>query len=119
MKESVSEMGKLIHTQLQWQASFEAKIDAISEDIKEATQTQRDMKRCLNDIKVELARNYVTKKEFETYCTESEERIIRIHSRLDEIGRYQRDSLWKIILYFVPIAALVFTIFTWIFGELG
>ena len=119
LKSEVAAMGDLARQHLAWQAGFEARMDALVEGIRQNNEGQKELKKCVNEIKVDLAKNYVTKKEFSEYCETSEERIITIHRRLEEIGQYQRDSLWRIILYFAPVAALVFTVLTWLFGKIG
>ena len=119
VKKDVSVTSDLARQHLHWQAGFEARMDALVEGIRQNNEGQKELKKCVNEIKVELAKNYVTKKEFSEYCETSEERIKEIHWRLNEIGQYQRESLWRIILYFAPIAALIFTVITWVFGEVG
>ncbi len=119
LKGEVSQMGDLARQHLQWQAGFEAKLDGLTDEVRALSAGQRELLRCMTEIKVDLAKNYVTKDDFMSYCDDAEDRIVRIHQRLDEIGKYQRESLWRIILYFAPIAALIFTIITWLFGEMG
>ena len=119
LKQAVGNLSEMTYMYVKAQSGFEAKVDSLAEVLKQVHEGQRDLKRCVNEVKVDLAKNYVTKQEFTDYCDTSEDRIKEIHSRLNEIGQYQRDSLWRIILYFAPIAALIFTVITWVFGKVG
>ena len=109
-------MGDLARQHLNWQAGFEARMDSLIELSRQSQETQRDIKSDLHTLAVNMATNYVTKREFIDYCKDSERRTVRIHERLDNIGLEQKQNLWKVIGMFVPISALVFSLVTWLMG---
>ncbi len=115
-KQELTQLGELARQHLTWQAGFEARMDSLIEMTKSTQETQSEIKNDLHSIAVDLAKNYVTKKEFIDYCQESERRTVRIHTRLDAIGLEQKQNLWKVIGMFVPISALVFSAVTWLLG---
>ena len=119
LKSEVSAMGDLARQHLSWQAGFEARMDALVEGIRQNNESQKEMQKCLNALTVNLAENYVGKREFTDYCRDAEQRTVRIHERLDAFHEDQKKSLWKIIGLFVPVSALVFSFVTWLLGILG
>ena len=115
-KQELSQLGELARQHLTWQSGFEARMDNLVEMTRQSQETQRDIKSDLHTLAVNMATNYVTKREFIDYCKDSERRTVRIHERLDNIGLEQKQNLWKVIGMFVPISALVFSFVTWLLG---
>ncbi len=119
MKKGLEAVSELARSQVSWQASYEAKLDNLVTQNIAMVKMQADIKACLNTLSIDLAKNYVTKKEFGDYCVSAENRTTRLHERLDEIQREQKASLWRVIGYVFPAGALVFGIVQWLFTTLG
>jgi len=118
LKNEVTATGDLSRQHLNWQAGFEARLDALIEGVRQNNESQKEMQKCLNELTVNLAENYVGKREFADYCRDAEKRMVRVHQRLEAFSEDQRKSLWKVISLFVPISAVVFSFVTWLFGVL-
>ena len=118
LKSEVSAMGDLARQHLTWQSGFEARLDALIEGVRQNNESQKEMQKSLNELTVNLAENYVGKREFADYCRDAEKRMVRVHQRLEAFSDDQRKSLWKVIGLFVPVSAIVFSFVTWLFGVL-
>ena len=116
MKSDIQNISEFARSQVSWQASYEAKLDNLVGQVAAMVAMQADIKSCMNELAVNLAKNYVTKKEFGDYCASSEMRTVRLHERLDEIQREQKASLWRVIGYVFPAGALVFGVIQWLFS---
>ena len=99
--------------------------ESIAEMRKENKEFQKEIRRCFTDLSVNLAENYVTKKEFADFCHTSEQRYNRqmdkddeTNNRIDDLLEEQKRYLWKIIGLFVPVSALVFSVITWLLGHI-
>ena len=115
-RHELSQLGDLARQHLTWQSGFEARMDSLIELSRQSQETQRDIKKEMHGLAVNMATNYVTKGEFVDYCKDSEKRTVRVHERLDAIGLEQKQNLWKVIGLFVPISAIVFSFITWLWG---
>jgi len=102
-------------------AACSVKMDTVIKQSEQAATIQREIKRCLNELTVELAKNYVTKQEFKEFTEGSEARIVRIHERLDTDARQrkkdehsQREFFVKVIVAVFSGGALAFAVISWL-----
>ena len=100
----------------QWQIKFGEKFDTMLEEMKASRECQAELKKNISQILINLAGSYVTKQDFTEHKSASEERIKRVHERLDEILREQKHALWKVITLMVPIMTAVIAFMQWIFS---
>ena len=114
VKSEVVSITHLLQSQILWQAKFEERMDSLVEATRVNAEAQKDIQGCLNQLSVQLAKNYVTKIEFEKMGDESEKRIVRVHQRLDQMATEQKENLWKVIGFVFPAGALVFAFIQWV-----
>ena len=115
----------LVQANVVWQRGCEAKLDAMLESVQEASKTQKDIKQCLNDLALDLAKNYVTKQEFRDFADNSEGRIVKIHERLDKAvearkkeEQAQRDYFLRVVAAVFAGGGLAFAVIQWFVGLL-
>ena len=95
-------------------AACSVKMDTVIKQSEQAATIQQEIKKCLNSLTLDLAKNYVTKQEFKDFIDNSEDRIIKVHERLDQAHRDLNGLLVKLLLLGVPLAALVWQVLRWI-----
>ena len=95
-------------------AACSVKMDTVIKQSEQSAVVQREIKKCLNSLTLDLAKNYVTKQEFKDFIDNSEDRIIKVHERLDQAHRDLNGLLVKLLLLGVPLAALVWQVLRWI-----
>ena len=98
----------LVQANMAWQRGCEAKLDAMLETGQENSRTQKDIMKCLNDLALDLAKNYVTKEEFRDFTDSSEQRIVKVHERLDKAAVQRKEDEQNQREYFVKVIAAVF-----------
>ena len=118
IKEQLKLLTDISSNSVAWQASFEGKMDRLISEMKASRECQAELKKDLHSVMVDLAGSYVTKGDFEIHRAASEDRIKRVHGRLDEILAEQKQSLWKVITLLVPVMGLVFGLVQWIFSHI-
>lgn len=114
LKEDTARLADLVSSMLNCQAKFETQMENTNKILVETQATQKEIKKCLNDLALNLARNYVSKDEFRAFTVQSEDRIVRIHSRLDAADEEAKKNLWKVIGWAIPGGALIFGFISWL-----
>jgi hypothetical protein len=92
----------------EWQAAFSEKMGAIGSAIERNTNLTDEVKRCVNDINLALAKEYVTKADFNETCNEITTKITGIHARMDSEKRDRKKEEQARKEYNVRVLAAVF-----------
>ncbi len=128
--QKIDHLSELMRSSLTMQAKMDEQLATISKRLDNHDSQLTSINQCLAAIKLEMAQKYVTKDEFKKAGEDAENRIIRVHKRLDDwhenLAEYRKSEAeridaekgrtLKLLSAVFAGGALVFGIISWLVG---
>lgn len=92
----------------------ESDVQVIREDLREVKKAIAELTASVADLRVQVAGNYVTRDDF-TKCQDcAEQRIVKLHDRIDTHEREEKADRWKLAGLAATITGIVLSIVQWV-----
>ncbi|MEG6521187.1 hypothetical protein [Desulfotomaculum sp. 1211_IL3151] len=88
----------------------EADVLAIQQSLNRVETVLTDLTKAVNDLRVTVARDYVTKEDFLKFQEQSEFRIVKLHEKIEDHVKEDKADRWKLAGLVATITGIVLSI---------
>ncbi len=114
LKAATTQHSKAAGEWARWQAMYEEKMSTLINNQDQNLNLTKEVKKCVKETNLELARNYVGKEDMAAFIKETDKKFTTLNDKFAQAQKETNIMLWKVITLVFPAGALAFAVVAWL-----